>query len=297
MQTETIPEQEKKPSPKENRSTGSGLATTVLKHALLILVGLVMIYPLLWMVSSSFKPTAEVFTDSGLIPQNFITANYAEGWFAQAKPFGTYMMNSLIITVLAIVGNLFSCTMTAYALSRLEWKGRAIAFGLVMMTLMLPIYVLIVPQYVFWSKLGLVNTIIPLVLPKFLGVDAFFVYLLVQFFRGLPRDLDEAAVIDGAGYWRIFFQVLLPLTLPALATTAIFTFIWTWNDFFQQLIYLTKPDVMTAAVALRNFADATSGTSWGPMFAMSAITLIPVFIVFLFGQRFLVNGIATTGMK
>jgi multiple sugar transport system permease protein len=162
---------------------------------------------------------------------------------------------------------------------------------------MVPVYVLIIPQYVMYSKIGWVNTFLPLIVPKFLATDAFFIFLMVQFFRGLPTELDEAAKIDGAGYWRIYFRILLPISLPALATTAIFTFIWTWNDFLSQLIYLTKPELQTAPVALRNYVDATSGASWGSLFAMSVVTLIPVFIVFLVGQRYLVKGIATTGMK
>jgi multiple sugar transport system permease protein len=133
--------------------------------------------------------------------------------------------------------------------------------------------------------------------PKLLATDAFFVFLMVQFFRGIPRELDEAARIDGAGHARIFAQIMLPLSLPALATTAIFTFIWTWNDFFAQLIYLTKPDMLTVPLALRNFVDALGQSSWGPLFAMSVVSILPIFLIFLFGQRFLIKGIATTGIK
>ena len=148
-----------------------------------------------------------------------------------------------------------------------------------------------------FAQLDLVNTFVPLILPKFLATDAFFVFLMVQFIRGIPRELDEAAAIDGGGHWRIFLRVMLPLMGPAMATTAIFTFIWTWNDFFSPLIYLTKPDAYTVPVALRSFLSATAGSNWGPMFAMSVVSLIPLFLVFLFGQRFLVKGIATTGGK
>jgi multiple sugar transport system permease protein len=142
-----------------------------------------------------------------------------------------------------------------------------------------------------------VNTFVPLVLPKFLATEAFFIFLMVQFIRGIPRELDEAARIDGCGHLRIFGQVLIPLMIPALATTAIFTFIWTWSDFFTPLIYLTSPDMYTVPVALRSFLDATSGSNWGAMFAMSIVSLIPMFLAFLFGQKYLVKGIATTGGK
>src|SRR5215211_1413294 len=155
----------------------------------------------------------------------------------------------------------------------------------------------VVPQYIIFNQLGWVNTFVPLILPKFLATDAFFVFLMVQFIRGIPKELDEAARIDGCGHWKIFSRVMLPLMGPAIATTAIFTFIWTWSDFFTPLIYLTNPLAYTVPVALRSFLDATAGSNWGAMFAMSVVTLLPLFLVFLFGQRFLVKGIATTGGK
>ena len=162
---------------------------------------------------------------------------------------------------------------------------------------MLPIHVIIVPQYVLFSQLGWVNTFLPLIVPKLLATDAFFIFLMVQFIRGIPKELDEAARIDGAGHPRIFLQIILPLMVPALATTAIFTFIWTWNDFFAQLIFLTKPELYTVPLALRSFEDAQSATNYAQMFAMSVVSLIPIFLIFLFGQRFLIKGIATTGIK
>lgn len=267
------------------------------KHVVLILVGLVMLYPLLWMLSSSFKPENEIFRNPSLLPIPFTLEHYPNGWNALSHSFGHYLLNTGLIVAGALLGNLLSCSMAAYAFARLQWRGRSFFFAIMMVTLMVPIYVLIVPQYIMFSNIGWVNTFLPLIVPKFLATDAFFVFLMVQFFRGLPRELDDAAKIDGAGYWRTFFSILLPLALPALATTAIFTFIWTWNDFFSQLIYLTKPEMHTASVALRNYVDATSSAQWGSLFAMSIVTLIPVFVVFLFGQRFLVKGIATTGLK
>jgi multiple sugar transport system permease protein len=157
--------------------------------------------------------------------------------------------------------------------------------------------VIIVPQYVLFSQLGWINTFLPLIVPKILATDAFFIFLMVQFIRGIPKELDEAARIDGAGHPRIFLQIILPLMVPALATTAIFTFIWTWNDFFSQLIFLTKPELYTVPLALRSFEDAQSATNYAQMFAMSVVSLIPIFLIFLFGQKFLIKGIATTGIK
>jgi multiple sugar transport system permease protein len=267
------------------------------KHVVLIVIGVLMIYPLLWMVSASFKPEALIFSDPSLIPSRVDSSSYGRGWNALQFPFSVYLLNSAILVLGSLIGNLVTCSMAAYAFARLRFRGKGLFFGAMLLTLMVPAQVLLVPQYVIFSNIGWVNTFLPLIVPKFLATDAFFIFLMVQFFRSLPRELDEAARIDGAGYWRTYLQVLLPLSVPALATTAIFTFIWTWNDFFAQLIYLTKPEVQTASVALRNFVDSTGGSDWGGLFAMSVVTLLPVFLVFLIGQRYLIKGIATTGLK
>ena len=285
------------PATRPRRRRSRGRVRAIVKHVALIVLGLVMIYPLLWMVSSSFKPDALIFRDPSLLPTELDLTHYPDGWDALSHPFSLYLMNSAIIVAGSLLGNLLTCSMAAYAFARLEFRGRGIAFGVMLLTLMLPAQVVLIPQYVIFANLEWVNTFLPLIVPKFLATDAFFIFLMVQFFRGLPREIDEAAKIDGAGYWRIYYRILLPLSIPALATTAIFTFIWTWNDFFSQLIFLTKPEMLTAPVALRNYVDSTNGASWGSLFAMSVVTLIPVFLVFLFGQRFLIKGIATSGLK
>jgi multiple sugar transport system permease protein len=275
------------------RSRGQGL----FKHGVLIIGGLLMLYPLLWMLSSSFKPTALIFRDPALIPGSIDLTNYTLGWNALLHPFSRYLLNSVVIVAGAVLGNLVSCSLAAYAFARLKFRGRGLCFGIMLMSIMLPIHVIIVPQYILFSQLGWINTYLPLIVPKMLATDAFFIFLMVQFFRGIPRELDEAARMDGAGHGRIFFQIMLPLSMPALATTAIFTFIWTWNDFFSQLIFLTNPDMYTVPVALRTFVDSTGTSSWGQLFAMSVVSIVPVFLVFLFGQKYLMKGIATTGLK
>ncbi|MFG2073765.1 carbohydrate ABC transporter permease [Nonomuraea maritima] len=267
------------------------------KHALLIGFGLVMLYPLVWMISSSLKPEELIFREPGLWPSEFTFENYTEGWNALKHPFSYYLWNSAVVTVLSVVANLVACSLAAYAFARLNFPLKKLWFAVMLGTIMLPYHVTIVPQYIMFSKLDLINTIWPLVMPKVLATDAFFVFLMVQFIRTLPRELDEAAEIDGAGYWRIFMRVVMPLCLPALATTAIFTFIWTWNDFLSQLLYLNNPDNFTVPVALRTFLDASSDSSWGPMFAMSIVALGPIFGFFLAGQKYLIRGVATTGLK
>ena len=270
---------------------------SVLRHVGLVLFAILMLYPLLWMVSSSLKPDALIFRETGLIPNAIDWDNYTGGWDALASPFGRYMINSAIVVAGSLVGNLLTCSMAAYAFARLEFRGRRWWFAIMLLTIMLPIHVIIVPQYVMFSQLDLINTFWPLILPKLLATDAFFIFLMVQFFRGIPRELDDAARIDGCGHGRIYAQIMMPLAVPALATTAIFTFIWTWNDFFSQLIFLTRPEMYTVPIALSAFLDSTGESSWGSMFAMSVVSLVPIFLVFLFGQKYLVKGIATTGIK
>jgi multiple sugar transport system permease protein len=269
----------------------------LLKHFLLITFGIVMLYPVLWMIVSSLRSNDQIFNDPGLLLTNPQWENYSNGWTALEHPFGHYMINSAIVVLGAVVGNLVSCSMAAYAFARLQFKGKSTFFAIMLLTIMLPIHVVIVPQYIIFSELGWTNTFIPLILPKLLATDAFFVFLMVQFIRGLPRELDEAARLDGCNHAQIFLKIILPLMVPALATTAIFTFIWTWNDFFSQLIYLTDPDMYTVPVALKSFVDATANTSWGALFAMSLVSLLPIFLAFLFGQKFLIRGMATTGSK
>ncbi|MEO3743445.1 carbohydrate ABC transporter permease [Plantactinospora sp. B5E13] len=280
------------------RPGGGGSATRrVAKHALLIVCGVVMIYPLLWMLSSSFKPTEVIFRDPSLWPGEFDLTNYTEGWTALGKPFQHYLWNSAVVAIASIVGNLLSCSLAAYAFARLEFRGRRILFAAMLATLMLPIHVLIVPQYVLFSQLDWINTTLPLIVPKFLATDAFFIFLMVQFIRGLPRELDEAARLDGCGHLGIYWRIIMPLSVPALATSALFTFIWTWNDFFSQLIFLTNPDLYTVPVALRSFIDGQGESAWGQLFAMSVVGLAPIFGFFLAGQRYLTQGLATTGLK
>jgi multiple sugar transport system permease protein len=269
----------------------------VFTHLALVAFGLFMLYPLIWLFVSSFKPTSDIFSEPGLVPRNPTLQNYPDGWTGLTDDFGHYVLNSTIVVAASVVGNLFACSLAAYAFARLEFPLKRFWFAVMLGTMMLPIHVIIVPQYIMFARADLINTFWPLIIPKLLATDGFFVFLMVQFIRGLPRELDDAARIDGCSHFGIFFRIIIPLSMPALATTAIFTFIWTWNDFFSQLIYLTDPDMYTVPVALRTFVDATTRTPWGPVFAMSIVSLAPIFGFFLAGQRYLVRGIATTGLK
>ncbi|RXT55449.1 sugar ABC transporter permease [Bosea sp. Tri-44] len=266
-------------------------------YALLLAVTFVLLYPLLWMVASSLRPDSEIFHSTSLIPQAPTFDAYRRGWNGLSVGFSQLFLNSLLISVLVVVGNVMSCAMAAYAFTRLRFRGRGFWFAMMLGTLMLPQHAVLIPQYIMFLKLGWVNTILPLTIPKFLAVDAFFVFLMVQFFRGIPRELDEAAVMDGCGPLRIFLKVILPLSTPVLATAAVFSFIWTWDDFFAPLIYLNDIEKYTAQLGLRTFVDSAGQSDWGALFAMSTLTVLPIFILFLMFQRLLIEGIATTGMK
>ena len=280
-----------------DRRRRNSRAGRLVAHLVIILVGIAMIYPLLWLVVSSFRPGDQIFSEPGLIPRQLTLQNFADGWNAVGLPFGVFLLNSTIVAGLSVVGNLFSCTLAAYAFARLDFKMKPLLFAIMMATIMLPFHVVLVPQYIMFQSIGWTNTFLPLVIPKFLAVDAFFIFLLIQFIRGLPRELDDAATVDGCGPIAIFWRIILPLMKPALAVTAVFTFIWTWNDFLTPLLYITDRDLFTTPVALNAFLDSTGATQWGPMFAMSLVSLVPLFIVFIAAQKYLVQGIATTGLK
>ncbi|MFF0329365.1 carbohydrate ABC transporter permease [Nonomuraea angiospora] len=267
------------------------------KHVLLCVVGAVMMYPLAWLISSSLKPDRLIFTDLSLWPAEWNPANYLDGWTALEQPFSVYLANSFVIVVLSIIGNLVSCSLAAYGFARLKFTGRKLFFTLMLGTMMLPGHVLLVPQYIVFAKLGWLNTYYPLLVPNFLATNAFYIFLMVQFMRALPKELDDAARIDGCGPFRTFWKVIMPLCMPAFATTAIFTFISVWNEFFGPLIYLTDSELYTVPLALRQFIDSEGQSQWGQMFAMSFLSLAPVIGFFIAGQKYLVKGIATTGLK
>jgi multiple sugar transport system permease protein len=260
-------------------------------------MGAVMLYPVLWMLASSFKPVEIIFSDVSLWPRSFTIESYIEGWTALPVSFGTFFLNSIVVSTGAVVGTLMSCSMAAYAFARLNFRFKQIYFATMLGTIMLPQHAVVVPQYILFLELGWLNTFLPLIVPHFLGTGAFFIFLMVQFMRGIPRDLDDAAKIDGAGPFQIYWQIMLPLMKPALVTSAIFIFIWTWDEFFLPLLYITDVGSYTVPLALRLFLDSTGESSWGMLFAMSILSLVPIFVVFLLFQRLLVEGISTSGLK
>lgn len=268
------------------------------RHLMLIAMASVMFYPLLWMLGASFRDDSQI-NDPGVWPGHYFTLEGYEQGFAgvAGTPFVRFILNSLLVSGLCVLANLIACSLTAYAFARIDFKFKKVWFAVMLATLMLPHHVILIPQYILFREFDWINTYLPFVVPKILATDAFFIFLLVQFFRAIPRELDEAARIDGCGHFGIFFRVILPLSKPALATTAIFTFIYSWNDFFTPLIYLTDTELYTVPLALRSFIDATSYSAFGALFAMSIVSLLPVLGIFIAFQRLLVEGIATSGLK
>ncbi|TDU02105.1 carbohydrate ABC transporter membrane protein 2 (CUT1 family) [Streptomyces sp. 846.5] len=266
-------------------------------HTILLTAVIVMIYPLIWMVGASFKPENQIFTTLNPLPLHFTLRGYTSGWTSTGTSFTVYLANSATVAIGAVLGNLIACSLAAYAFARLDFAFRKLWFALMLGTLMLPFQATLIPQYTIFFKLNWVNTFLPLVVPQFLATDAFFIFLMVQFIRGIPRELDEAAAIDGAGHLRTFVSVILPLLRPALITTAVLTFIWTFNDFLRQLVYLSNNTRYTVPLGLNAFIDRASGSSYGDMLAMSVVSLVPTMAVFLLAQKRLVDGVANSGIK
>ncbi|MFA6774879.1 MAG: carbohydrate ABC transporter permease [Sphaerochaetaceae bacterium] len=270
---------------------------TAVYHFLIFFFGLLMVYPVIWMVMGSFKDNAEILNGINLFPASFKPDNYLTGWRGFGRvTFATFFGNSFHITILATIGTTLSSALIAYAFSRVKFKGRKFWFACMLSTMMLPSQLVLIPQYIIFMKLKLINTYVPLILPHFLG-QAFFIYMMMQFMAGIPKELDEAAFIDGCSKYTIFGRIIFPLISPAIITTVIIQFYWKWDEFLQPLIYLNRPTKYPASIAIKMFADASSTTDYGAMFAMSTLSLVPVFCIFLFFNRYLMEGISTSGLK
>jgi multiple sugar transport system permease protein len=267
-------------------------------NSIIIVLGVGMLYPIVWLIAASFKESNTIFSDPRLIPRTVTLQNYVQGWKGIGiVGFGTFFKNSFFICALCVIGNVIFCSLTAYAFARLHFAGRKLWFSVMIVTMMLPSHVTLIPRYIIFRSFGWIDTYLPFVVPKLLATDAFFIFLLVQFIRSLPKELDEAALIDGCGKFGIYSRIVMPLTVPALITTVLFTFLWTWDDFFNQLLYLNSPPNYTVPMGLRLFLDSSGMSSWGPMFAMSVLSLVPCFILFFSLQKYFVQGITTTGIK
>lgn len=271
----------------------------IIYHVIVFAIGIIMIYPLIWMFMSSFKETKTIFQTAGsLIPKTFTLENYVNGLKGFAKvPFLVFFKNSLFISVIATIGTVISSAVVAYGFARFEFRGRKILFAAMLLSMMLPAQVLMIPQYLWYQKLGWVGSYLPLIVPYFFAIQGFFVYLMTNFIDGIPKELDEAAKIDGCSYPQIFARVILPLITPALVTGGIFSFMWRWDDFLSALLYVNKSIKYPVSLALKLFCDPGSSSDYGAMFAMASLSILPSVIIFIFFQKYLVEGISTSGLK
>ena len=273
-------------------------AIGVIYHIFTFCFACVMIYPLVWMVLSSFKDTNEIIrTASELIPRHFSLENYKVGWQGFAGyNFGTFFKNSFVIAGLSTIGAVASSAVIGYGFARINFKFKGFWFACMLLSMMLPFQVVMIPQYIIFNKLGWVGSYLPIIVPQWFG-QGFFIFLNIQFIKGIPMDLDEAARMDGCSTYTIFFRIIRPLIKPSLVTSAIFSFMWRWDDFLAALLYLSDPLKYPVSYALKMFSDPTAGSDWGAMFAMATLSLIPIFVIFLTMQKYLVEGIASTGIK
>ena len=282
------------PSSGGNRKQSSN-AGKLVAYLVLILVSLLMLFPFLWLVVSSLKSQLEIFAyPPSWIPNPPIWQNYVDA--LTFRPFGLYLRNSLAIATLNVTAVVLTSSLCAYGFARIRFKGRDFWFGIVIATLLLPSIVTLVPQFIIFTRLGWVDSILPLTVPLFFGGGAFNIFLLRQFFRTIPEELADAARIDGCSEFGIYWRIMLPLSRPALITVAIFTFLASWNDLIGPLVYLRTPDTYTVAIGLAQFRGAMT-TRWDLQMAAATVMILPVVLLFFFAQRYFIKGIVMTGIK
>ena len=269
-----------------------------LSFLFLVALGLVFIYPLLFLISASFKSNAELMTSMNLIPHEVSFSNYVDGWMGVGEyHFGTFLWNSIVLVVPMVIFTILSSSIVGYGFARFRFKGHGFLFGLMLSTLMLPNAVLIIPKYIMFNNLGWLDSYKVFYIPALFGCYPFFIFAMVQFVRGIPKSIDESAFIDGCSTFRIFTHIILPLSKPVLFSIGIFQFIWVWNDYFNPLIYINSVKKYTVMQGLRMSMDSSSGISWGPIMALSLVSILPCVLVFFLAQRYFVEGVATTGLK
>lgn len=274
------------------------IISATLRYGVLFSVGLVMLYPLIWLIGASFKPNSEIFAGAGFIPQEGTVAGYVNGWQTSTPyTFGRFFWNTFLIVIPKIIGTAISCTAVAYGFARFDFPGKKILFASLIATLLLPNVVTRIPQYLLFRDLGWLDSFLPLWVPSAFAGDAFFVFMLVQFLRAIPRDMEEAARVDGASTWQVLLFIVVPLLTPALISVCLFQFMWTMNDFLGPLIYISSVDKFPVSLALKLSIDTTEAFEWNRILAMSVLTIMPALIVFFVAQKYFIEGISAGGVK
>jgi ABC-type glycerol-3-phosphate transport system permease component len=285
--------------PEQQKGRASrGLGRKVVLYSILIGVSAIFLLPLIWMVSTSLKTNAEAYTwPPILIPSILRWENYSEAWNYQNTQFTRWTLNTIFITVLVMVGVLLSSTLCAYGFARIRFPGRNFWFIFTISTIMLPPQVTLIPLYIAFFRIGWLDTFNPLIIPAWFGGGALNIFLLRQFFMGIPAELEDAAYIDGASRLQILFRIFVPLSVPAILTVAIFTFQGVWNDFYGPLIYLRSTDKFTLALGINQFNGLYGQTQMQYMMAVAFLMTIPMILVFFVAQRFFIQGITLTGLN
>ncbi len=272
--------------------------SAAVRYGVLLVMGLVMLYPMIWLVGASFKTNAEVFTEIGFWPSRFDLSAYAKGWKTSTEyTFATYFLNSFLIIIPKVIVTVISCVLVAYAFARFEFWGKKFLFSVMVGTMMLPLIILRLPQYLMFKEFGWIDTYLPLIVPSAFATDTFFVFMLVQFLRGIPRDMEEAAQIDGCNALQLLWHILIPILKPALISVVVFQFIWSMNDFMGPLIYLSSVENYPVSLALKMSIGATEEVEWASVIAISVVALIPSLVVFFLAQRHFIEGAASSGIK
>ncbi|WP_407943701.1 carbohydrate ABC transporter permease [Martelella alba] len=274
------------------------LISSIIRYIVLFAVGLIMLYPLIWLVGASFKTNAEIFSSAGFLPKNPTLSGYIEGWKTSTPyTFGRFFLNTFWILIPKMIGTAISATAVAYGFARFEFPGKRPLFASLIAILLLPNVVTRIPQYLLFREFGWLDTFLPLWVPSALAGDAFFVFMLVQFLRAIPRDMEEAARVDGASSWQTLVYIVVPLLTPALISVCLFQFMWTMNDFLGPLIYLSSVDKYPVSLALKLSIDTTEAFDWNKILSMSVLAIAPALIVFFMAQKYFIEGISAGGVK
>jgi len=267
-------------------------------YILITLFGLIMIYPLIWMFFATFKTNKEIFASISLFPSSYSLSGYIGGWHSSGQyTYTDFFINTFSMVIPTVVFTLISCPIVAYGFARFEFPAKKFFFSIMIATLMLPNTIIIIPRYILFRNLGWLDSYLPFWIPALFACYPFFIFMMVQFFRGIPKDLDEAAYLDGCNSFMVFLRIHVPLLKPALISACIFQFMWTWNDFFNPLIYISSVKKYPLSLALRMGLDVAAVANWNGILAMALVSIIPVVLLFFFMQKYFVEGIATTGLK
>lgn len=270
----------------------------ILQYLVISVIGIILLYPVVFMFFGSFKTNEELFGSVKLLPETFHFDYYIEGWKGNGTmTYTKFFLNTFVLVIPTTLLTVASCAFVAYGFARFKFPGKKILFMVLIATLMLPNSVIIIPRYVLYNKFGWVNSYMPFYVPALLACYPFFIFMLIQFLRGIPKDLDESAYIDGCGTFRTFVQILLPLMKAALFSAGLFQFLWTYNDYFNTLIFVNSVSKYPISLALRMSLDSESVVVWGKMMAMAFVAVLPVIVLFFMAQKYFVEGIATSGLK